>query len=81
MDQSIEVTKLLREHGTNAELYVDGNAKIEKQLKYADKKNIPFVIIVGADEISQKVIRVKNMAERSEQIVSYEDLAHGHLPF
>ncbi len=81
MDQSIEVTKLLREHGTNAELYVDGNAKIEKQLKYADKKNIPFVIIVGADEIAQKVIRVKNMVERSEQIVSHEDLAHGHLPF
>jgi len=81
MDQSIEVTKLLREHGTNAELYLDGNAKIEKQLKYADKKNIPFVIIVGADEIAQKVIRVKNMVERSEQIVSHEDLAHGHLPF
>jgi histidyl-tRNA synthetase len=81
MDQSIEVVKLLREHHINTELYIDGNAKIEKQLKYADKKNIPYVIIVGADEIAQKVIRVKNMAERSEQIVSHEDLTHGHLPF
>lgn len=74
LDQSAEISQLLRENNIKTELYLDGSVKIEKQLKYADKKNIPLVLIIGPDEIAQKVIRVKNMKERSEQIVSMNDL-------
>ncbi len=74
MNQSIEVANKLRSVGIQTELYLDGTTKIEKQLKYADKKNIPLVIIVGADEIAQKVVRVKNMLERTEMVVPAEEI-------
>ncbi len=50
----------LREAGVAAELYPD-KAKFDKQMKYADKRNIPFVGIIGSDELAAAVITMKDM--------------------
>ena len=48
--QSIEIASIIRTIGINSEIYLDENAKLEKQLKYADQKGIPYAVIIGPDE-------------------------------
>lgn len=62
----------LRSNGIAAEYYPD-KAKFDKQMKYADKRNIPFVGIVGESEIKDNVIKLKNMTTGEQEMV---DLLH-----
>lgn len=55
----------LRKNGINAELY-PASAKMKKQMKYANDKNVPFVVMIGGDEMEKNVLSVKNM-ETGEQ--------------
>lgn len=64
--QSTELTSQLRNDGINAELYLT-DAKMEKQLKYADQKGIPYAIIVGPEENEKKVVTLKNLMERTQE--------------
>ena len=64
--QSAKWLKQLRNSGIAAELYPD-NSKLKKQMTYANNKNIPFVALVGEDEIERNEIMVKNM-ETGEQV-------------
>jgi len=63
---SLKVAKQLREAGINTELYPDANAKLDKQFKYADKKGIPYAIVLGQDEIDKGIITLKNLATRQQ---------------
>lgn len=67
LSKSLELTKKLRELNINTEIYPDENARLDKQLKYADRKGIPYVIILGPEEISKKGFVLKNLAEKSQQ--------------
>jgi len=67
----------LRAEGISAELYSD-NAKFDKQMKYANKRQVPFVGIVGTTELAQKVINLKNMATGEQLQLSIEQLSE-HL--
>lgn len=67
-DGADALARQLREHGVNAELDVT-RRKIDKQLKTALKKQIPFAVFVGADEIKDGVYTVKNLVESTEQRV------------
>jgi histidyl-tRNA synthetase len=51
----MKLLRLLRDAGINAEIYPE-NAKMKKQFKYADDKRIPFVAIVGEEEIKNSVV-------------------------
>lgn len=64
----------LRSNGIACELYHEA-VKINKQFGYAEKKNIPFVIIIGSKEIAEKNCAVKNLATGKQEIVSLEKLA------
>lgn len=55
----------LRKTGINAELY-PSSAKMKKQMKYANDKNIPFVVMIGGNEMEKNLLSVKNM-ETGEQ--------------
>ena len=66
--------KTLRNAGIAAEFYPD-KAKFDKQMKYADKRNIPFVAIIGESELADHVINVKNMTTGEQKKVSIEELA------
>ena len=57
----------------NCELYSDSNVKIEKQLKYADVKQIPFVIIQGPDEVENNVVILKNLQTREQMTMPLEE--------
>ncbi|MGI8419586.1 MAG: histidine--tRNA ligase [Candidatus Levyibacteriota bacterium] len=74
--KSLEVTIKLREANINTELYL-GELKeknpLEKQLKYANQKNIPYVIVIGPEEVEKNMTTLKNMKTREQQQLSLED--------
>ncbi|TDG93066.1 histidine--tRNA ligase [Cardinium endosymbiont of Culicoides punctatus] len=71
--QLISLLGTLRSHGLNVEIYPE-HAKIKKQLSYADKKKIPFVIILGEDELAMNKYRLKNMKTGVQDIYNWTDL-------
>lgn len=64
----------LRAIGINAEVYPDVVKKIAKQFEYADKKQIPFVGVVGGNEMANNTVMLKNMASGTQEEVSFEKL-------
>jgi len=63
----------LREAGISTEIYPDGS-KLKKQMKYADQKQIPFVVLAGENEIASNVLTVKNMKTGEQENLSPEQL-------
>ncbi len=72
--QSVKLAAELRKNGINTELYPDDSTKMEKQLKYADKKRIPFIAIIGPDEASKDVIQLKNMQSGEQETLTIKEL-------
>jgi histidyl-tRNA synthetase len=62
-----------REAGIRAEIYPD-NAKMKKQMGYANDKHIPFVAIVGENEMNEGKFMLKNMTTGEQNLVSAEEL-------
>jgi histidyl-tRNA synthetase len=58
-------TKVLRDAGIATELYPEP-AKLKKQLGYADQKNIPYVVLIGSEEMASGKLKLRNM-ELGEQ--------------
>jgi histidyl-tRNA synthetase len=63
----------LRESGIVTEIYPDPG-KMKKQFKYADQKQIPYVVLVGEDEISSGNLTVKNMKSGEQTAMTVEKL-------
>lgn len=64
----------LRKANISCELYPDNNKKLNKQFDYADKKKIPFVCIVGSEEMNNKTFKLKNMQSGEQSAVDIEGL-------
>lgn len=71
--KSLVLTSQLRSNNINTVLYLN-EAKMEKQLKYADQKGIPYVIILGPEEVEKNVVTLKNLKERSQQQLPLEEV-------
>ena len=69
----LKALQYLRKQGVNSELYPD-TAKMKKQMNYANKKGIPFVVLVGEDEMSSGLLTVKNMTDGTQSTMKLEDL-------
>ncbi|MGG5487142.1 histidine--tRNA ligase [Gaetbulibacter sp. PBL-D1] len=69
----LKAIKALRAHGINAELYPDA-AKMKKQMNYANKRAVPYVVLVGESEMSSNTFTLKNMTNGEQQQLSLEDL-------
>tara|TARA_B100000900_G_scaffold263923_1_gene225149 strand:+ start:99 stop:1460 length:1362 start_codon:yes stop_codon:yes gene_type:complete len=69
----MKLLKKLRDLGVNAEIYPTA-AKMKKQMNYADKKNVKYVVLVGEDEMATGNLTVKNMSEGTQQSLTIEDL-------
>jgi histidyl-tRNA synthetase len=69
----LKAIKKLRLQGVNAELYPD-SAKMKKQMNHANKRNIPFVVLVGEEEIKSNNYSLKNMVSGEQFKVSMEAL-------
>jgi histidyl-tRNA synthetase len=65
----------LRAAGIRAELFLGSSKNMGKQMKYADKRNAPAVIIQGSDEREQGVVQIKDLAEGAEAAASITDNA------
>lgn len=69
---SLEISSRLRSNNINTEVYLDSNAKLDKQLKYADQKSIPYAIIIGETEAKTNTITLKNLKDRSQETLTLE---------
>ena len=66
LPQSQKIARQLRESGISTDLYPT-NDKLDKQLKFADKSGIPYAIIQGPDEAKRNVIQLKNLATKTQE--------------
>jgi histidyl-tRNA synthetase len=72
--QALETSVTLRKAGISTELYPDPAAKLDKQLKYADKKGIPYVVIQGPDEAGRNAVKLKSMATKEQSEMTIEQV-------
>ena len=70
---SLKAIKTLREQGINAELYPDA-AKMKKQMNHANKRNIPYVVLVGEQEMNSNTYTLKNMETGIQDTLNLFDL-------
>jgi histidyl-tRNA synthetase len=63
----------LRNSGISAEIY-PSSAKLKKQMSYADDKNIPFVILIGSEEMETGLLSLKNMKSGEQQKLNAEQI-------
>ena len=71
----LKLLRQVREAGIAAELYPDA-VKMAKQFKYADDKGIPYVAIIGGNEMQQGIVTIKDMKTGEQKAVKQEDLIH-----
>lgn len=69
----LKAIKALRKKNIPAELYPDV-AKIKKQMHYANRRDVPFVVMVGADELAQNKFTLKNMKSGEQLQLDLENL-------
>ena len=70
---SLVAVNKLRDAGVSAELYPD-SAKMKKQMESANRRGIPYVAIIGSNELEQGVVTLKNMVTGEQQTVSTDSL-------
>ncbi|HWY78952.1 MAG TPA: histidine--tRNA ligase [Candidatus Sulfotelmatobacter sp.] len=75
--KSLEIVSKLRNENTNTELYL-GEIKeknsLEKQLKYANQKQIPYVVIIGPEEAAKNIVTLKNLQTREQHQMTLENV-------
>jgi len=69
----LNTVRQLRMNGIAAEIYPSAE-KIKKQMEYANKKQIPFVILIGDSEVAQEKVVLKNMQSGDQQLLSLAEL-------
>ena len=72
LEQPIVLATKLRNAGINTEIYLN-DKKLKAKFKYADKLKIPYVIVIGEDEIKTQTIKLKNMETGEEKELPLEE--------
>ena len=73
--RNLEVMRFLRERGISCELYPEA-VKFDKQLKYANKRNVEYVILLGETELASNTISIKNFTTKEQMNMSLEECLH-----
>ena len=71
LTKPIKLATELRNLGTNTEIY-SNQKKLKAKMKYADKLQIPYVIVIGEDEINSNEIKLKNMETGDEELIELD---------
>ena len=71
--KALEVATELRSENINAEVYLE-NKKIKAKFKYADRLAIPYVIVIGEDEIANNIVTLKNMQTGEQETLKIEEV-------
>jgi len=73
VEYSLKILVALRDAGISAEIYPD-EAKIAKQMNYANRKGVKYVIFIGEEETKNNVLKVKDMKSGEQRILKFEEL-------
>ncbi len=71
----IKIANDLRSNNINAEIFLN-DKKLKAKMKYADKLEIPFVIVVGEDEVKSDVVKIKDMITGNEKECQIHNISH-----
>lgn len=69
----MKILKTLREHNISCELYPEA-AKLKKQFRYADKKQMQYVLMIGSEEMEQEIFTLKNMKNGTQKKCNKKEL-------
>ncbi|MBV4359843.1 histidine--tRNA ligase [Pinibacter aurantiacus] len=70
---AFQLAQQLRSKGIRSELFHE-NSKFDKQFKYAEKKVIPYIVILGSKELEEKKVNIKNLSTGEQQTISFDEL-------
>jgi histidyl-tRNA synthetase len=73
VDNGVKAANALRESGIYSQVYLDGG-KISKKFNYADKLNIPYVIVIGQEEAENNTYSFRNMKTGEQKNISLEEV-------
>ncbi len=69
----LKILQMLRQNGIASEVYPDA-VKIQKQLEYANKKMIPFTIVIGSEETKSGLLAFKDLRKGEQQKILADDI-------
>ncbi|MEI2760420.1 MAG: histidine--tRNA ligase [Bacteroidia bacterium] len=70
----LKILNELRHAGINAEIFPEHSAKMKKQMSYADSKKIPFVILIGKDEMKSERLTIKDMTTGLQEQLTLNEI-------
>ena len=73
LDDSFRISSILRNNNISTDLYPD-TPKLKKQLQYANNNDIPYVIIIGEDEVASKLYTLKDMETGSQEKLGINEI-------
>ncbi|MCF6465969.1 histidine--tRNA ligase [Clostridium sp. Cult2] len=73
LEKAVEIGKILRDNNINTQVYLE-KAKMGKKFGFADKLNIPYAIIIGAEEVKENKYTLRNMKTGEQTMLSIEDI-------
>ena len=73
LDDSFRISSVLRNNNISTDLYPD-SPKLKKQLQYANNNDIPYVIIIGEDEVASKLYTLKDMETGSQEKLGINEI-------
>jgi histidyl-tRNA synthetase len=73
LEKTLEVSNILRGKGKNVSTWLEKNTKLDKQLKYADKKGFKYAVIIGENEIKKNTIMIKDMVTKNQSEIELND--------
>jgi len=76
--QAFQLMMSLRNKKIACEMYPE-KSKFDKQFKYAEKKNIPHIVIIGSDELNQQKCTVKNLINGEQSTIDFDSLLEYHF--
>lgn len=72
---ALQLSSSLRQKGIPVEIYPDANTKLDKQLKYASLKSIPYVAILGPEELEKNIITIKDMKSGTQRQMPADEIS------
>ena len=73
-EASMRIMSTLRNNGIAAEIYPEAS-KMKKQMEYANRRGIPYVVIIGSEELNEGIATIKDMRTGEQLKVSFDEVA------
>lgn len=75
-EYALKIAKNLRDNKINTEVYSSFYKDMKSKLKYADKLNIPYVCIIGENEVDENMVMLKNMQEKTQEKILADEISN-----